>query len=418
MTHRRGHPRRRRRVPGPAPGVRRASARLPGLGRDLADAAAGDRRDDRATTPRRAPRSTAASTRSPSRRPTCSRARASGSPTGCARPRGDDLHRQRDRGASTSSPTRGAARTSAPATSSCSPRWSTTRTSSPGSCSARSAGAELAYVPVLDDGQLDLDALDALLARGPKLLAVAHVSNVLGTINPVEEIVRRAHAAGAVVVVDGSQAVPQMPVDLRAIDADFYAWTGHKAYGPTGIGVLHGRRELLEEMPPFIGGGHMIRTVGDNESTWTDLPLEVRGRHLADRRGDRARRGGRLDPGARDRAHPRPRDGARRRGAGAAGRGPRAHAPRPADAAERGRAGLVRARGRPPARRGRDPRPRGRLRPHRPPLHPAADAPPRRRRHDARVVRRAQHRRPTSTGCSTGWHGRARAAAQMSRSLD
>ncbi len=132
--------------------------------------------------------------------------------------------------------------------------------------------AELAYVPVLDDGQLDLDALDALLARGPKLLAVVHVSNVLGTINPVQAIVRRAHEAGAVVLVDGSQAVPQLRVDLRELDADFYAWTGHKAYGPTGIGVLHGRRELLEQMPPFIAGGHMIRTVGANESTWTDLP--------------------------------------------------------------------------------------------------------------------------------------------------
>ena len=132
--------------------------------------------------------------------------------------------------------------------------------------------AELAYVPVLEDGQLDLDALDELLARGPKLVGVVHVSNVLGTINPVEEIVRRAHAAGAVVVIDGAQAIPQIPVDLRAIDADFYAWTGHKAYGPTGIGVLHGRRALLEEMPPFIGGGHMIRTVAANESTWTELP--------------------------------------------------------------------------------------------------------------------------------------------------
>jgi cysteine desulfurase/selenocysteine lyase len=132
--------------------------------------------------------------------------------------------------------------------------------------------AELAYVPVLEDGQLDLDALDELLARGPKLVSFVHVSNVLGTINPVAEIVRRAHAAGAVVVIDGTQAIPQMPVDLRAIDADFYAWTGHKAYGPTGIGVLHGRRALLEEMPPFIGGGHMIRTVAANESTWTDLP--------------------------------------------------------------------------------------------------------------------------------------------------
>ena len=132
--------------------------------------------------------------------------------------------------------------------------------------------AELAYVPVTDDGQLDLEALDELLARGPKLVALVHVSNVLGTINSVASVVQRAHQAGAVVLIDGAQAVPQVPVDLKAIDADFYAWTGHKAYGPTGIGVLHGRRELLEEMPPFIGGGHMIRTVAANESTWTDLP--------------------------------------------------------------------------------------------------------------------------------------------------
>jgi cysteine desulfurase / selenocysteine lyase len=133
-------------------------------------------------------------------------------------------------------------------------------------------GAELAYVPVRDDGQLDLDALDTLLERGPKLLGVVHVSNVLGTINPVAEITERAHRAGTVVLIDGTQAIPQLPVDLREIDADFYAWTGHKAYGPTGVGVLHGRRALLEEMPPFIGGGHMIRTVAANESTWTDLP--------------------------------------------------------------------------------------------------------------------------------------------------
>jgi cysteine desulfurase/selenocysteine lyase len=132
--------------------------------------------------------------------------------------------------------------------------------------------AELAYVPVSPDGFLDLDALDGLLARGPRLVGVAHVSNVLGTVNPIAEIARRAHAVGAVVLVDGSQAVPQMPVWLPDLDVDFYAWTAHKAYGPTGIGVLHGRRALLEEMPPFIGGGHMIRTVAANESTWTDLP--------------------------------------------------------------------------------------------------------------------------------------------------
>jgi cysteine desulfurase/selenocysteine lyase len=133
-------------------------------------------------------------------------------------------------------------------------------------------GAQLRYVPVTDEGRLDLDALDELLAQRPKLVGLVHVSNVLGTINPVAEISRRAHEAGAAVLIDGTQAVPQMPVDLREIDADFYAWTGHKAYGPTGVGVLHGRRELLEEMPPFIGGGHMIRRVGDDMSTWTDLP--------------------------------------------------------------------------------------------------------------------------------------------------
>jgi cysteine desulfurase/selenocysteine lyase len=132
--------------------------------------------------------------------------------------------------------------------------------------------AELAYVPVSDEGVLDLDALDGLLSRGPRLVSFVHVSNVLGTVNPVASIARRAHEAGAVVLVDGAQAVPQMPVWLPDLDVDFYAWTGHKAYGPTGVGVLHGRRELLEEMPPFIGGGHMIRTVADTESTWTDLP--------------------------------------------------------------------------------------------------------------------------------------------------
>ena len=135
-------------------------------------------------------------------------------------------------------------------------------------------GCELAYVPVGDDGLLDLEALDRLLERGPKLVAVAHVSNVLGTVNPVAEIARRAHAAGAVVVVDGAQAAPHMPLDVAALDADFYAWTGHKAYGPTGIGVLHGRRELLEEMPPFIGGGHMIARVEEQGSTWAEPPAK------------------------------------------------------------------------------------------------------------------------------------------------
>ena len=217
--------------------------------------------------------------------------------------------------------------------------------------------AELAYVPVLEDGQLDLDALDELLAREPKLVGLVHVSNVLGTINPVDEIVRRAHAAGAVVVIDGAQAIPQIPVDLRAIDADFYAWTGHKAYGPTGIGVLHGRRALLEEMPPFIGGGHMIRTVAANESTWTELPgkFEAGTSQIAEAIGlgvavDWLQALGMEQVRcARAGGH---RRGARAAGVGGAG----ASRARPAGCGGPRRARLVRARRRASARHRRDPR--------------------------------------------------------------
>jgi cysteine desulfurase/selenocysteine lyase len=133
-------------------------------------------------------------------------------------------------------------------------------------------GCRLEWVDIDDDGLLDMDGLDAALARGPKAVAVAHVSNVLGTVNPIADITRRAHQAGAVVVVDGAQAAPHLPLDVAALDVDFYAWTGHKAYGPTGIGVLHGRRALLEEMPPFLGGGHMISRVTEDGSTWADPP--------------------------------------------------------------------------------------------------------------------------------------------------
>jgi cysteine desulfurase/selenocysteine lyase len=133
-------------------------------------------------------------------------------------------------------------------------------------------GAELDWVPIDDEGILDLDALDQALARKPKVVAVAHISNVLGTINPIAEITRRAHAAGALVVVDGAQAAPHLPIDVG--DVDFYAWTGHKAYGPTGIGVLHGRRELLEQIPPLLGGGHMIARVNDDGFTPAEPPAK------------------------------------------------------------------------------------------------------------------------------------------------
>ena len=135
-------------------------------------------------------------------------------------------------------------------------------------------GARLEYLEIDGQGRLDLAGLDQRLARGVKLVALTHVSNVLGTINPVAEIAERAHAAGATVLVDGAQGVPQLPVDVTATGADFYAFTGHKMYGPTGIGVLWGRRELLDEMPPFLGGGSMIKAVEDDHSTWAPVPAK------------------------------------------------------------------------------------------------------------------------------------------------
>ena len=134
-------------------------------------------------------------------------------------------------------------------------------------------GARLRWLDVDGEGRLSLEQLDGFLDSGRvKLVTVTHLSNVLGTINPVAEIIERAHSAGAVALVDGAQAVPQIPVDFASLGADFYAWTGHKAYGPTGVGVLHGRRELLEQMPPFIGGGGMIATVSREGATWAPLP--------------------------------------------------------------------------------------------------------------------------------------------------
>ena len=134
-------------------------------------------------------------------------------------------------------------------------------------------GAELLWVGLDADGRLRLDELDEYLAAGGvKAVAVTHVSNVVGTINPVAEICARARAAGAVSVVDGSQAVPQMPVDVVELGCDFYAWTGHKAYGPTGVGVLQGRREALEALPPLIGGGHMIASVTKEGPRWAEVP--------------------------------------------------------------------------------------------------------------------------------------------------
>jgi cysteine desulfurase / selenocysteine lyase len=137
---------------------------------------------------------------------------------------------------------------------------------------AGASGAEVDWAPVTDEGVLDLSELERLLERGPKLVGVAHVSNVLGTLNPLAEISRLAHDAGALVLADGAQAAPKLPLDMAELGIDFYALTGHKAYGPTGIGALWGRLELLAEMPPFLGGGSMIRKVTREGTTYADPP--------------------------------------------------------------------------------------------------------------------------------------------------
>jgi cysteine desulfurase/selenocysteine lyase len=137
---------------------------------------------------------------------------------------------------------------------------------------AQRTGARLEFVPVSDDGLLCLDVYEQLLKQQPKLVAFTHMSNVLGTINPAEEMIAQAHTAGAIVLLDAAQSVPHLPVDVQALDVDFLCFSAHKMLGPTGIGVLYGKKALLESMPPFMGGGDMIRTVHLRESTWNDLP--------------------------------------------------------------------------------------------------------------------------------------------------
>jgi cysteine desulfurase / selenocysteine lyase len=133
-------------------------------------------------------------------------------------------------------------------------------------------GAVLRVVPITDDGEVRLDAFEQTLTDRTRLVAVCHVSNALGVINPVEQMIAAAHGRGIPVLIDGAQAVPHMRVDLEALDADFYCFSGHKMFGPTGIGVLYGRRELLEEMPPWQGGGDMIDEVTFERSTWNVIP--------------------------------------------------------------------------------------------------------------------------------------------------
>jgi cysteine desulfurase/selenocysteine lyase len=135
-------------------------------------------------------------------------------------------------------------------------------------------GAKLRVIPIDDRGELVMDEFARLLGPSTRMVAIGHVSNALGTINPVAKIVEMAHDAGALALVDGAQAVPHMKVDLEALDADFYAFSGHKFYGPTGIGVLYGKQKLLESMSPYQGGGDMIRTVTFEKTTYNDLPYK------------------------------------------------------------------------------------------------------------------------------------------------
>ena len=139
---------------------------------------------------------------------------------------------------------------------------------------AQRTGATLRFIEITDGGELQLDDLDKVLTDRTQLVGVAHVSNVLGTINPIQTITEAAHAVGAKVLVDAAQSVPHLPVNLRELDCDFLAFSGHKMCGPTGIGVLVGKLDLLEEMPPFLGGGSTIRSVQRESSTYADVPAK------------------------------------------------------------------------------------------------------------------------------------------------
>ena len=139
------------------------------------------------------------------------------------------------------------------------------------------SGAILKVIPVLDSGELDMDTYRDLLNEKTKLVAVNHISNALGTVNPIEELIPLAHAKGALVLIDGAQAVPHAKVDVQALNADFYCFSAHKMYGPTGVGILYGKKDILEKMPPYQGGGEMIKEVKFEGSTYNDLPFKFEG---------------------------------------------------------------------------------------------------------------------------------------------
>ena len=139
------------------------------------------------------------------------------------------------------------------------------------------SGAILKVIPVLDSGDLDMEAYSSLLSEKTKLVAITHISNALGTVNPVKEMISQAHSKGALVFIDGAQAVSHMKVDVQTLNVDFYCFSAHKMYGPTGVGVLYGKKKILEEMPPYQGGGEMIKEVKFEKSTYNDLPFKFEG---------------------------------------------------------------------------------------------------------------------------------------------
>jgi len=247
----------------------------------------------------------------------------------------------------------------------------------------RRTGAVLKWFGVTEDGRLDLES-DPITER-TKLVAFAHQSNVLGTILPVAELVRRARAVGALVLLDACQSVPHMPVDLTALDVDFAVFSGHKMLGPTGIGVLYGRTELLEVMPPFLAGGSMIELVRMEGTTYAPPPQRFA--------GHRARGGRRLPGRHRHGRGVRPRDGSRR----GCDRGSRRDPGRPDHRSDlhggpRGSGRVRRRRGARARRRPGARRPR-RRHPRRPPLCVAAAPPVWRGRHGTSILRRLQHPR-------------------------
>ena len=134
------------------------------------------------------------------------------------------------------------------------------------------SGATLKVIPILDDGDLDIEAFENLLSEKTKLVAITHISNALGTINPIEEIITATHKVGAKILIDGAQATPHTSVNVQGLDVDYYCFSAHKMYGPTGVGVLYGKEALLDELPPYQGGGEMIKEVSFEKTTYADLP--------------------------------------------------------------------------------------------------------------------------------------------------